>query len=71
MKIEFTPKELEILESYERGEIDCPGGETREILSNLAERALAYERETESDDDPDNLLLWYYDKYKEQQGIVE
>lgn len=67
MKIEFTPKELEILQSYERGEIDCPAGETKEIIGNLAERALAYERETKSEDDPENLLLWYYNKYKEQQ----
>ena len=67
MKIELTPKEIEILQSYERGEIDCPAGETKEIIGNLAERALAYERETGSKDDPENLLLWYYEQYKKQE----
>ena len=66
MEIEFTEKELEILESYVRGEIDCPTDETRELLGTLAERALDYERESKSDDDPEDLLLWYYDKYKAQ-----
>ena len=67
MKIEFAPQEIEILEKYERGELENPAGETKEIIGNLAERALAYERETKSEDDPDDLLLWYFDKYKEQQ----
>lgn len=66
MKIELTKKELEILESYERGEIDCPSDEAREMLGNLAEKALKYERDSKSGDDPDDLLLWYYSKFKEQ-----
>ena len=68
MKIEFTPQEIQILESYERGELENPAGETKEIIGKLAEKALAYERETKSEDDPDDLLLWYFDKYKEQQA---
>lgn len=66
MKIELTKKEIEILQSYERGEIEFPQSETKDIISNLAERALEYERETKSEDDPDDLLIWYYDEYKKQ-----
>lgn len=67
MKIELSKQELETLESYERGEIDCPTDDAREILGNIAEKALEYERKSKSDDDPEDLLLWYYDKYKAQR----
>ena len=67
MKIELSPQEIDILEKIERGEIDEPVGETREIVNDLLERALAYEKETKSEDDPDDLLLWYYDQYKAQE----
>lgn len=66
MKIELTPQEIDLLERYEKGEFENPAGELREQLGALAEKALAYEMETESDDDPDNMLIWYYEKYKEQ-----
>lgn len=66
MKIELSTEEKAILESYMRGEIDCPAGETKEIIEGLAEKALAYERETKSEDDPDDLLIWYYEKFKAQ-----
>lgn len=68
MKIELTPQEIDLLNRYEKGELENPAGELREQLGALAEKALAYEMETESDDDPENMLLWYYDKYKEQQN---
>lgn len=68
MKIELSPQEIDILEKIERGEIDEPVGETREIVNDLLERALAYEKEIGSQEDPDDLLLWYYNKYKEQQN---
>lgn len=66
MKIELTEKEIKVLDLYMAGKLENPSGETREIIGNLAERALAYEIETKSEDDPDDLLMWYYDKYKEQ-----
>ena len=66
MKIELTHQEIDLLERYENGEFENPAGELREQLGALAEKALAYEMETESDDDPDNMLIWYYEKYKEQ-----
>lgn len=70
MKIELTEKEIQILELCKEGKMENPSGETREIIGNLAERALAYEMETKSEDDPDDLLMWYYDKYKEQNQNV-
>lgn len=67
MKIELTEKEIKVLDLYMAGKLENPSGETREILGSLAERALAYEMETKSEDDPDDMLAWYYNKYKEQQ----
>lgn len=67
MKIELTSQEIEILESYKRGELENPAGDTRNMIGKLAEKALEYERETKSEDDPDDLLLWYYEQYKAQQ----
>ena len=68
MKIELTAQEIDLLERYEKGEFENPAGDTRYMIGKLAEKALAYERETKSEDDPDDLLLWYFDKYKEQQA---
>lgn len=67
MKIELTPQEVELLEAYLRGEYDCPTDEIKEFIGKLAERALEYERATKSEDDPDDLLAWYYEQYKAQQ----
>lgn len=66
MKIELTPQEIDILERYEKGEFENPAGDIRDMIGKLAEKALAYERETKSEDDPDDLLIWYYDEYKRQ-----
>lgn len=67
-KIELTQQEIDIIEKCISGEIDTPTGEVGEIVGNLLERALAYEKEIGSQEDPDDLLLWYYNKYKEQQN---
>ena len=67
MKIEFTEKEIDIIERCISGEIDIPAGETGEMVGNILERALAYENEVKPEKEPDDLLLWYYDQYKKQQ----
>jgi hypothetical protein len=67
-KIELTQQEIDIIEKCINGEIDAPTGEVGEIVGDLLERALAYEKEIGSQEDPDDLLLWYYNKYKEQQN---
>lgn len=67
MKIELTQEEIQTLELYMEGKLENPSGETRDKIGKLAEKALAYEMETKSEDDPDDLLAWYYEKYKEQQ----
>ena len=68
MKIELTQQEIQILDLYMEGKLENPSGEARKMIGNLAEKALAYEFETKSEDDPDDLLVWYYNKYKEQQS---
>jgi hypothetical protein len=65
-KIELTPKEIDIIEKCISGEIDTPTGETGEIVGNLLERALAYEKEVKPEQDPEDLLQWYYEQYKAQ-----
>ena len=67
MKIELTQQEIQVLDLYMEGKLENPSGEAREMLGALAEKALNYEMETKSQDDPDDLLVWYYDKYKEQK----
>ena len=48
MKIELTAQEIDLLERYEKGEFENPAGDTRDMIGKLAEKALAYERETKS-----------------------
>ena len=65
-KIELTPKEIDIIEKCISGELDTPTGEVGEIVGNLLERALAYENEIKPEQDPEDLLQWYYEQYKAQ-----
>lgn len=67
MKIELTPKEIDIIEKCISGEIDVPAGKDGEIVGNLLERALDYEKEVNPEQEPEDLLQWYYDQYKAQQ----
>ena len=67
MKIELTPKEIDIIEKCISGEIDSPKGETGEIVGNILERALAYENEVKPAEEPEDLLQWYYEQYKAQE----
>ena len=68
MKIELTPKEIDIIEKCISGEIDSPKGETGEIVGNILERALAYENEVKPAEEPEDLLQWYYEQYKAQES---
>ena len=65
-KIELTPQEIDIIEKCISGEIDTPTGEVGEIVGDLLERALAYEKEVKPEQDPEDLLQWYYEQYKAQ-----
>ena len=68
MKIELTPKEIDIIEKCISGEIDSPKGETGEIVGNILERALAYENKVKPAEEPEDLLQWYYEQYKAQES---
>ena len=65
-KIELTQQEIDIIEKCISGEIDTPTGEVGEIVGNLLERALAYEKEVKPEQDPEDLLQWHYEQYKAQ-----
>lgn len=65
-KIELTQQEIDIIEKCISGEIDAPKGETGEIVGDLLERALAYEKEVKPEQEPEDLLQWYYEQYKAQ-----
>ena len=66
-KIELTQQEIDIIEKCISGEIDVPTGEVGKIVGDLLERALAYEKEVKPEQDPEDLLQWYYEQYKAQE----
>lgn len=63
--ITLTDKEIELLDSYVSGDFDLPQGESKEIFAKITEDALALEREL-NEDSGDDLVAWYYNKYKSQ-----
>lgn len=67
-KINLTEAEIEVIKRYENGEINTytPEEKDREILQGVITKA-----EDALDDYPDelfdDLVLWYYDKFQDQQ----
>lgn len=66
-KINLTEAEIEVIKRYENGEINTftPEEKDREILQGIihkAEDAL----DDYPDDEFDDLVLWYYGKFQEQ-----
>lgn len=68
-KIELTEAEIKTIEAYKNGEINTYAPENPEDQKNLdsvigkAEVAL----DDYPDDEFDDLILWLYDKYNQQQ----
>ena len=71
-KIEFTEKEIEIVELFLAEKIDIETvatDEQKELLMGVTDRAEALMDELNAYDElDDNLIKWYYDKYKAQES---
>lgn len=78
-KIELTPAEIEVIKQHLNGEIEVWSAtdEQQEILTKVINDAEALQEEVDPDMEeqlalPDSdLVHWYYNKYKEQQGEAE
>lgn len=67
-KIELSEQEIKVIEAYKNGDIDpfTVIGEEQTTLKGIIQKA--EEAYQDSDDDMDDLVLWYYDKFLEQNG---
>lgn len=69
-KIELSKAEIETIELYERDEYfhDTMTEEQREIFGGVIDKAEALEEELDAYDESGNdLIRWFYDKYKAQE----
>lgn len=71
-KIELTEKEIEVVELFLAEKIDIETvatDEQKELLMGVTDRAEALMEELDAYDElDDNLIKWYYDKYKAQES---
>lgn len=69
-KIELTEKEIEVVELFLAEKVDIETvatDEQKELLMGVTDRAEALMDELNAYDElDDNLIKWYYDKYKAQ-----
>ena len=71
-KIVLTEKEIEIIDLFLAEKIDIETvatDEQKELLMGVTDRAEALMEELDAYDElDDNLIKWYYDKYKAQKS---
>ena len=71
-KIELTEKEIEVVELFLAEKVDIETvatDEQKELLMGVTDRAEALMDELNAYDElDDNLIKWYYDKYKAQES---
>ena len=70
-KIVLTEKEIEVIDLFLAEKVDIESvatDEQKELLMGVTDRAEALMEELNAYDElDDNLIKWYYDKYKAQQ----
>ena len=70
-KIVLTEKEIEVIDLFLAEKVDIETvatDEQKELLMGVTDRAEALMEELDAYDElDDNLIKWYYDKYKAQQ----
>lgn len=67
-KIELTTAEINVIKRYKEGEINVyspENDEDRETLQGIIHKA-EDDLDDYPDDEFDDLVLWYYDKFQEQ-----
>lgn len=71
-KIVLTEKEIEIIDLFLAEKVDIETvatDEQKELLMGVTDRAEALMEELDAYDElDDNLIKWYYDKYKAQES---
>ena len=71
IKIELTSEEIQVIKQQLNGEIEVWNAtdEQQKHLSSVIDKAIAL-REV-LDEEVTDLIAWFWDKYKTQEGIVE
>ena len=73
-KIVLTEKEIEVIDLFLSEKVDIETvatDEQKELLMGVTDRAEALMEELDAYDElDDNLIKWYYDKYKAQQSAA-
>ncbi len=73
-KIVLTEKEIEVIDLFLAEKVDIETvatDEQKELLMGVTDRAEALMEELDAYDElDDNLIKWYYDKYKAQQSAA-
>jgi Mg2+ and Co2+ transporter CorA len=65
--ITLTAEEISLIERFLNKEIDSPVGEDAEMMKKISDAAIDLMKELNAFDElGDNLIRWYYDKYKAQ-----
>ncbi len=71
-KIVLTEKEIEVIDLFLAEKVDIETvatDEQKELLMGVTDRAEALMEELDAYDElDDNLIKWYYDKYKAQES---
>lgn len=71
IKIELTSEEIQVIKQQLNGEIEVWNAtdEQQEHLSSVIDKAIALRDVL--DEEITDLIAWFWDKYKAQEGIVE
>ena len=71
IKIELTSEEIQVIKQQLNGEIEVWNAtdEQQKHLSSVIDKAIALRDVL--DEEITDLIAWFWDKYKTQEGIVE
>ena len=73
-KIELSADEIKVIKQQLNGEIEVWNAtdQQQELLSGVIDKAEALLEELDAYDELDgDMILWYWEKYKAQEGITE
>jgi len=70
-EIKLTANQIEIIEKYLRGELSMLGTSIKDMKTFMPVITMAEELMLESKEEiGDDLIIWFYNKYKQQQESV-
>ena len=73
MTIELTAEEIKVIKQQLNGEIEVWNAteEQQKHLSSVIDKAEALDEELDYAEEYTDLIKWFWDKYKTQEGITE